>query len=139
MAGETIAVSLLLLGDGFLLAVAVVDDRFKLALLPLLAAGCLWAVQRFPFAATCAVIELSATIFTRPFRRCPSAPWTCGRRKSSSGALLLVAFPRPLRDWWGGAAGVALGLIFDARTRRLARWPCPRPLSNISPTSYESL
>ena len=94
------------------LALAIVDERFRLLLVPPVALAGLWAVGRFPFAATCAVIALAATILEPAKLKIPVGPLDLRLLEVVLGALLLVAAFFPRRRWWGGLPGVALAVFF---------------------------
>lgn len=100
-----------LLGD-LIIALAVVDPRFhRLLLLGLGVAG-LAFVFRFPFAGTCAVLFLVASILEPGRFKLPAGPIEWRLEEVIIGTLLLVAVVRPRRDWWGGIAGGALAAFF---------------------------
>ncbi len=94
------------------LALAIVDDRFRLLLLPPAALAGLWAVGRFPFAATCAVVALGSTILHPAHFKVGVGPLDLRLSEVILGALLLIALMRPRRAWWGGTPGIALLIFF---------------------------
>jgi O-antigen ligase len=102
---------LIVLGSA-VLALAIVDPRFRLLLVPPLALTGLWAVGRFQLAAACAVVALAATIFEPSALKVPVGPLDLRLSEIVLGALLVVALVRPRRNWWGGAAGMALAVFF---------------------------
>ena len=95
-----------------LLALAIADARFRPLLLPPVALAGLWAVGHFQFAAACGVIALGASIVEPSTLKMPVGPLDLRLTEMLLGALLLVAFVRPRRQWWGGAAGAALAIFF---------------------------
>lgn len=111
-AGRRLAFTLVLVLASVLLALAIVDPRFRLLLVPPLALAGLWAVGRFQFAATCAVLAFSAFLVEPGLFKVPVGPLDLRLSEIVLGALLLVALVRPRRDWWGGPAGIALAVFF---------------------------
>lgn len=95
-----------------LIALAVVDPRFhRLVFLGAGVAG-LALVFRFPFAATCAVLFLVASILEPGRFKLAAGPIEWRLEELIIGALFLVAVVRPRREWWGGIAGAALAAFF---------------------------
>ncbi len=98
------------------LAMMIVDDRLRLLLVPPMAIAGLWGVGRFPFAATCAVVALGATLFHPAQFKVGVGPLDLRLSEVILGALLLIALVRPRRAWWGGTPGIALLTFFAVLT-----------------------
>ncbi len=107
----------LLLVVGLVLAelavgVMVVHPRFGSLILLGLAVGGLALVFRFPLAATCGLLLLTASVLSPGLFKFPVGPIELTLAELTLGALLLLALVRPRRGWWGGAAGGALAVFF---------------------------
>jgi hypothetical protein len=109
--GTAAVAAALVVGD-LIIALGVNDPRFARLLLLGLAALGLALVFRFPFAATCGVLVLVATVLEPGRFTMPAGPIELQLEELILGALLIVAVVRPRRAWWGGVAGGALAVFF---------------------------
>lgn len=98
-------------GD-LIIALGVNDPRFARLLLLGLAGLALALVFRFPFAATCGVLVLVASLLEPGRFKFPAGPIDWRLEELILGALLIAAVVRPRRAWWGGVAGGALAVFF---------------------------
>lgn len=115
-AAAAAAFAVLIVCASVVLALGITEPRFRpLLALPAAAAGLVF-VFRFPFAAVVGVLFFIAAIFSSGRFKVPVGPLELRVYEPLLGALLLVALVRPRRQWWGGAAGVALAVLFAAVT-----------------------
>jgi O-antigen ligase len=109
--GAAAIAAVLVVGD-LIIALGVNDPRFARLLLLGLAALGLALVFRFPFAATCGVLVVVASVIEPGRFKMPAGPIEWRLEELILGALLVVAVVRPRRAWWGGVAGGALAMFF---------------------------
>jgi len=122
-----------IVGAEALIGAAVASGRRELALAAVGGAAASWALVRAPFAGACAFLALVASVLAGPPIGISLAGYRLHAHELLLAGLLALAWLRPRRRTWGGAAGLALALFLGvlALSAALAVQSGAGPLSEV--------